>query len=471
MAHFEGHRSNESLVENVIQTISTTPSLYSNFAGEKLLKSQDSSLNLDKLEIELIESSQESRKLGKTSVKKALFIFLKAFIGSGVLFLPKAFENGGLALSCVLMVLIAGISLFAILQLVKTQEVVGGSYGEVGGLLYGNYVRYTVLVFLVLSQMGFVCSYFIFISGNLVNIVNVLAKCNVQIDQKFYIWMVSLPVMPMVVIRRISKLSWAAIIADVFILFGLISCLYFTSYELHYNGIGPDVKAINPANFALMIGTATFSFEGIGLVLPIADSMKDPKRFPFVVTIGMTIVCSVYILIGTMSYLAYGSHIQAAVVYNLPAQNALTLSVQCLYSLAIILTAPFMLFPATAILEKAVFSGRVSGATCKRTKWLKNLFRIFLLLICAAIAFLVGGQNLDIFVSLVGSLACVPLCFIFPGLFHLKIAKPTKDKVYDVLLVIFGVFVMIYTLYVTIYSLIHREEEKYKTPPFCTSDA
>ncbi|RCI04934.1 neutral amino acid transporter [Rhizopus stolonifer] len=338
MARFEGHHSNESLIENAMQTINTTPSLYSNFAGEKLLKSQDSSLNLDKLEIELVESSQESRKLGKTSVKKALFIFLKAFIGSGVLFLPKAFENGGLALSCVLMILIAGISLFAILQLVKTQEVVGGSYGEVGGLLYGNYVRYTVLVFLVLSQMGFVCSYFIFISGNLVNIVNVLAKCNVQIDQKYYIWMVSLPVMPMILIRKISKLSWAAIIADVFILFGLISCLYFTSYELHYNGIGPDVKAVNPANFALMIGTATFSFEGIGLVLPIADAMKDPRRFPFVVTIGMTIVCSVYILIGTMSYLAYGSHIQAAVVYNLPAQNGLTLSVQCLYSLAIILT-------------------------------------------------------------------------------------------------------------------------------------
>jgi len=29
--------------------------------------------------------------------------------------------------------------------------------------------------------------------------------------------------------------------------------------------MGPEVKAVNPANFALMLGTATFSFEGIGL--------------------------------------------------------------------------------------------------------------------------------------------------------------------------------------------------------------
>lgn len=59
-----------------------------------------------------------------------------------------------------------------------------------------------------------------------------------------------------------------------------------------------------------------------------------------------------------------------------------------------------MLFPATKILEKAVFYKLPSGKSNVKVKWLKNLFRIFLLFICATIAFLVGGQNLDIFVSL-----------------------------------------------------------------------
>lgn len=164
------------------------------------------------------------------------------------------------------MILIACICLFAFLRLVHTQLILGGSYGDIGGLLFGSSVRYLVLFFIVLSQMGFVCSYFVFISGNLVNVVNVLSHCAAaHIEQKYYIWFPLIVIIPLVLVRHIAKLSFTAIIADIFILFGLVSCLYFTSLKLHTSGMGPDVKAINPANFALMIGTATFSFEGIGL--------------------------------------------------------------------------------------------------------------------------------------------------------------------------------------------------------------
>lgn len=173
------------------------------------------------------------------------------------------------------MIIIASICLFAFLRLVKTQLIIGGSYGDIGGVLYGRYVQYIVLFFIVISQMGFVCSYFVFISGNLVNIVDVLSHCAAQIDQKYYIWFPLVFIMPLVLIRHIAKLSFTAIIADVFILFGLISCLYFTSHELRNFGIGPEVKAVNPANFALMIGTATFSFEGIGL----GNLNSNKKRF------------------------------------------------------------------------------------------------------------------------------------------------------------------------------------------------
>lgn len=255
------------------------------------------------------------------------------------------------------MVIIACICLFAFLRLVNTQLVIGGSYGDIGQVLFGRWVKYIVLFFIVLSQMGFVCSYFVFISGNLVNIVDVLSHCGAQIEQKYYIWFPLIFIMPLVLIRHIAKLSFTAIIADAFILFGLISCLYFTAHELKNFGMGPEVKAVNPANFALMLGTATFSFEGIGLgksrrhdthgsldslfsslVIPIVESMKQPERFPFVVTVGMAIVCSIYILIGAISYMAYGNHIQAAVVYNFPRDNPLTIAVQLLYSIAIILT-------------------------------------------------------------------------------------------------------------------------------------
>lgn len=151
------------------------------------------------------------------------------------------------------------------------------------------------------------------------------------------------------------------------------------------------------------------------IVLPIGEAMKKPEKFPFVITMGMIIVCAIYILIGGISYLAYGNRIQAAVVYNFPRDNPLTVTVHILYTAAIILSAPLVLFPATKILENALFKKYPSGSGDLRVKWVKNLFRIFLLGVCALVAFCIGGDNLDIFVSLVGSIACVPLCFIFPG--------------------------------------------------------
>jgi amino acid permease len=163
------------------------------------------------------------------------------------------------------MIVIALICLFAFLRLVRTQQIIGGSYGDIGGILFGQAVRFTVLFFIVISQIGFVCSYFIFVSGNLVSVADVLSKCTAGIDQKYYIWIPLIILTPLALVRHIARLSFTAIIADILILFGLICTLYFTANHLSNFGVGPNVAAVNPTNFALMIGTATFSFEGIGL--------------------------------------------------------------------------------------------------------------------------------------------------------------------------------------------------------------
>jgi hypothetical protein len=167
------------------------------------------------------------------------------------------------------MIFIALICLFAFLRLVDTQLEVGGSYGDIGGRLWpnttGRILRITVLFFICISQMGFVASYTIFISQNLYNVVNVLSNCSSTVAGEYYIWMPLVIIIPLAFIRRIAKLSFAAIVADILILFGIVCVIYFTSARLHTEGIAPGVTLINPSSFALMIGTATFSFEGIGL--------------------------------------------------------------------------------------------------------------------------------------------------------------------------------------------------------------
>lgn len=61
-------------------------------------------------------------------------------------------------------------------------------------------------------------------------------------------------------------------------------------------------------------------------------------------------------------------------------------------------------------MENGLFSN--SGKYSNKVKWEKNLFRTLVVIFCAFIAW-TGASDLDKFVSLIGSVACVPLCFCY----------------------------------------------------------
>ncbi|KAI8644026.1 transmembrane amino acid transporter protein-domain-containing protein [Parasitella parasitica] len=399
-------------------------------------------------EVQVEHVSQATASFGK-----ALFMLLKAFIGTGVLFLPGSFVSGGLALSIVLMAVIAFLCLIAFQLLVQAQQKVGGDYGAVAESLYGPYLRHLIQFFLCVSQMGFVASYMIFISENIGIVVDTINNCVAPFDSKYYIWIILVAIIPFCWVRKIAKLSYLAIVADIFIAFGLICVLYFCSSQIATHGPGKHIIMVNRSDFGLMLGTAVFSFEGIGMVLPIVESMKEPKKFPAVLTLGLIICLVIFTLIGTIGYVAYGDATQASVVSNIP-RIPLSTTVQLLYAIAMILTSPFMLVPPLQIIEKYVFGTR-SGEKCLKIKWGKNFVRSLIPVVCAAVSFGVGAQNLSKFVSLVGSVACMPLCFIFPGLFHYKTSSNRKLQVVDIFLIIWGVGITVYTMYITINSWIH----------------
>ncbi|KAI9300861.1 transmembrane amino acid transporter protein-domain-containing protein [Cunninghamella echinulata] len=391
---------------------------------------------------------------GTASPGKALFMLLKAFIGTGVLFLPKAFFNGGLILSIVLMVVVAAICLFSFQRLVDAQLSVGGTYGHVAETLLNKWVKYCIQFFLCLSQMGFVAAYFIFISENIGLVINALSDCHSPFASKYFIWIILIIVIPLCWVRKIGRLGYFAILADVFIMFGLICVLYYTGSQIHQHGPGQNINMVNSDTFALTIGTCIFSFEGIGMVVPIIEGMKDPSKFKRVLTINMVICTVVFTLIGTIGYVAYGDQIKPSIVANLPTEP-LSVTVQLLYAIAMIFTSPFMLYPALVIIEKGLYKSNHRGQVSHKWKWLKNFSRSMVAIVCAAVSFGVGADGLDKFVALVGSVAASPLCFIFPAVLHYKITKSKVHKALDVVLFIWGVAVMIYTLYININSWVH----------------
>jgi len=436
-------------VPTTVQLIDVCSAQY----GERPLPDlDDHASHLAKLESSQLEPTPSSR--GTAGVGRAVFLLIKAFVGTGILFLPKAFYNGGMVFSIVVMLFVAALSLWSYLLLVRAREHCTGpaSFGDIAEQTMGTKMRFLVQTSIAISQLGFVCAYMIFIAENIHHFISNVTRCTVDLSIGVCILMQLAVFIPFALIRRIEKLGFATIIAEVCILFGLGYIYYYDIKVIVEKGVAPSVAAFNPNDFAMFIGTAVYSFEGIGLVIPITESMRNPEKFPRVLWITLVIVAVLFTSVGSLSYAAFGSDIKTMVTMNLPQGSAIVHAIQIIYAFAIVLSVPLQLFPAITILEKGCFGYNRSGRNSLVWKWSKNAFRVGLLGVCVAVSW-AGANDLDKFVSLIGSFACIPLCFIYPPLFHWKSGAchgSNWRKWCDWLLTVFGIAVMIYASYRTV---------------------
>ncbi|KAL9009658.1 MAG: hypothetical protein Q9173_005339 [Seirophora scorigena] len=442
--------------------------LYGNFAGEDLAESEDASLATteDEEDVPATEtrpllgrrkSSRRPIPPGNAGTTKSFFTLLKAFIGTGIMFLPKAFKNGGILFSSITLVTVSLLSCLSFHLLLLCRRRYGGGYGELGATIGGSRLRSLILSSIALSQIGFVCSGVIFIAQNLRSFLNAVSPGpTIGIGTKSLIAMQLVVLIPLALIRDISRLGPAAMLADVFIFIGLFYIWYYDISTLATSGLHPSVELFNPRDFTLTIGSAIFTFEGIGLILPIQSSMAEPGKFPRLLYIVMVIITIIFTSVGALCYATFGHRTRVEIISNYPQTSKLVNAVQFLYSIAVLVGTPVQLFPATRIIETKIFGDRDSGKKSPATKWKKNGFRTAITVLCALIS-IVGASDLDKFVALIGAFACVPLVYIYPAFLHYKgVARSPWVRAGDLFLCVIGLAAMVYSTAVTVSTWIRE---------------
>lgn len=421
--------------------------LYGHFAGEELREEDDRDEDEDEDEDEgadeeslLLPSAQRRHDPHKATTTKAVLLLLKAFIGTGVLFLPRGYRNAGWLFSSFALLFFSILSYWCFMSLINVKiKTKINSYGDIGGKLFGPYMRLSILSSIVLSQIGFAAAYIVFTATNLQAFLISVAGRHYSIE--FFIFVQLVVFIPLSLTRKIAKLSGTALIADLFILLGLVYVYYYCSFYVLKEGVG-TIKPFNK-DWTVFIGTAIFTYEGIGLLIPIQDSMQKPSKFPSILGYVMVFVTVVFISAGGIGYLAFGNETETVILLNFPQDSIYVSIVQFLYAIAILLSTPLQLFPAIRILENGLFVK--SGKYDNKVKWRKNYFRVGVVLSTALIAW-GGASDLDRFVAIVGSFACIPLIYVYPPLLHLKTSADTKfSKGLDIAVTIFGFAMMIYT--------------------------
>ena len=202
------------------------------------------------------KKTKERGAPGTNSPIGAALLLLKSFVGTGVLFLPRAYLNGGMLFSNLVLLGVAALSYYCFILLVNTRLKIAGSFGDIGGILYGKWLRALILTSIALSQVGFVSAYIVFTSESMQAFIIAVSKCRTWIDIKFMVLIQLIIFLPLSLIRDISKLGATALVADAFILLGLVYLGYFDIRTLVKNHGLADVKAFNPVNWTLFIGRA-----------------------------------------------------------------------------------------------------------------------------------------------------------------------------------------------------------------------
>ena len=233
---------------------------------------------------------------------------LKMFIGSGVLFLPRAFANGGWLFSCVAMAACALITGVCILRLVECRQAVRGSYGYLGFRAAGAWGRRAVDASVVLSQAGFCCVYIVFIARNVLQLLNT-GRCWLGGEWLWLLILLEWPLFtPLTWIRNLASFGATNVAADVFIMGGLAGVVAWCAQgfaAVPAGGPPLAVPAFAPATFALTLGTAVYAFEGVGMVVPVYEALspRAQARFPYTMSATVAFIAALYITVGLVPYL------------------------------------------------------------------------------------------------------------------------------------------------------------------------
>lgn len=119
--------------------------------------------------------------------------------------------------------------------------------------MYGPWMRFAILLSIIISQLGFVSAYTIFIAENFQALVLAASNCKHHVPIGYLIAIQGVILVPLSLVRNLAKLSTTALVADAFILVGLV---YIGSNEVAViakRGVA-DVMMFNPKNFPLLIG-------------------------------------------------------------------------------------------------------------------------------------------------------------------------------------------------------------------------
>lgn len=222
-------------------------------------KEYTKSISVEDEYVKIKERNEVKRFEHSTSNFQTFIHVIKGNIGTGLLALPLAVSNAGFILGPIGLLLMGIIATHCMILLLdvaghlcRKNNMSCLNYAEAATVAVGTYTNnpkvikasgILVNVFLVITQFGFCCVYFVFMAESLQQVF-----CDafaVNIDKKAWIAILIAPVVIFCWIRNLEALSPFSLVANLCILFSLLVIFYEEIYSFALHPLSaPDEHAV-----------------------------------------------------------------------------------------------------------------------------------------------------------------------------------------------------------------------------------
>ena len=405
----------------------------STLVNSEFFESQEISIvNLRNSYLTISEKNADVRETDSTGPGATLMHILKANIGIGLLSMPNAMQDAGYVLGPTVLILMGLVATHCMTLLVtcsrhlcKQLQLPALGYADVAELAVtykfkkrylGLVARILVNFMLLLTQLGFCCTYVAFISKNL----NLLIENSGGMPLNFRIIIAA--ILPIFIlgsyIRSLKYLAPISLLANLCFLYSIIVIIIFCCITIaRQGGIGPDVQSFStrPLSYPLYFGNVIFAFEGIGAVLPLENKLSKPQLFQPILWAGMFIVISSFVILGMIGYITFGSNLADVISLNLPVEILspldLVYPVATLYLTFGIFSTYLLQFYVPMGIIEPIFLHRLKSS---KLKFIGQIIIRTILVICTALV-PIAVDKINLLIDFIGACSSSSLALIFPA--------------------------------------------------------